>query len=145
MWPAIWMLGVNKTNVGWPESGEIDIMEHVGFNNDSIFGTVHTKAYNHMKNTQQGKSIFIDKPNNTYHTFAIEWSKDKIDFLLDNNVYNTFKNEHKTTAEWPFDQKFYLILNVAVGGMLGGRHGIDDAIFPQQMVVDYVRIFTKKK
>ncbi|PQJ80536.1 glycerophosphodiester phosphodiesterase family protein [Polaribacter porphyrae] len=144
MWPAIWMLGDNKTKVGWPEAGEIDIMEHVGFNNDSIFGTVHTKAFNHMKNTQKGKSIFINNPNNKFNTFAIEWTPEKIDFILNDIVYNTFANEHKTTAEWPFDQKFYLILNVAVGGMLGGRKGIDDSIFPQRMVVDYVRIYQKE-
>ena len=60
-------------------------------------------------------------------------------------IYNTFKNEHKTTAEWPFDQPFYLILNVAVGGMLGGQKGIDDSVFPQQMVVEYVRIYQKEK
>lgn len=144
MWPAIWMLGENRANVGWPEVGEIDIMEHVGFNPDSIFGTVHTKAYNHTIGTEKGKSIFIDKPYDSFHLFALEWTPEKMDFILDDVVYNTFKNEHKTTAEWPFDEKFYLILNVASGGMLGGQKGIDESVFPQQMVVDYVRIFQTK-
>ncbi len=144
MWPAIWMLGENRNEVGWPESGEIDIMEHVGFNKDSIFGTVHSKAYNHTKNTEKGKSIFIDKPYEKFHVFALEWTPEKIDFILNDEIYNTFKNENKTTAEWPFDQKFHLILNVAVGGMLGGQKGIDDSVFPQQMVVDYVRVFQEK-
>ncbi|WP_238988414.1 glycerophosphodiester phosphodiesterase family protein [Aureibaculum marinum] len=144
MWPAIWMLGENRKNVGWPESGEIDIMEHVGFNKDSIFGTVHTLAYNHTKNTQRGKSIFIDNPYDNFHVFALEWTPERMDFILDDQVYNTFENEKKTTAEWPFDQRFYLILNVAVGGMLGGQKGIDDSVFPQQMVVDYVRVFQQK-
>lgn len=143
LWPAIWMLGENRNEVGWPECGEIDIMEHVGFNKDSIFGTIHTKAYNHNKGTEKGKKIFIDKPYETFHVFALEWTPEKMDFLLDDVVYNQIKNEHKTTAEWPFDQKFYLILNVAVGGMLGGKEGINDNIFPQQMVVDYVRVFQK--
>ena len=145
MWPAIWMLGENKKDVGWPKCGEIDIMEYVGFNKDSIFGTIHSEAYNHTKGTQKGKKIFIDKPNDTFNTFALEWTPQKIDLILNNEIYNTFKNENKTTAEWPFDQKFYLILNVAVGGMLGGQQGIDDSIFPQQMVVDYVRVFQQKK
>ncbi|MGM5469559.1 family 16 glycosylhydrolase [Flavobacteriaceae bacterium LMO-SS05] len=145
MWPAIWMLGENRKEIGWPECGEIDIMEHVGYNNDSIHGTIHTKAYNHMIGTQKGKTIFIDKPNDTFHVFAIEWTPEKIDFILDGVVYNHIKNEHKTTAEWPFDQKFYLILNVAVGGMWGGQQGIDNAIFPQQMHIDYVRVFKKNK
>lgn len=145
LWPAIWMLGENKTEVGWPEAGEIDIMEHVGFNNDTIFGTVHTKAYNHNKKTEQGRSIFIDKPYDDFQVFALEWTPEKMDFILNDTIYNTFKNEHKTTAEWPFDQPFYLILNVAVGGMLGGQKGIDDSVFPQQMVVEYVRIYQKEK
>jgi glycerophosphoryl diester phosphodiesterase len=141
LWPAIWMLGENRKQVGWPESGEIDIMEHVGFSPDSIFGTIHTKAYNHNIGTERGKKIFIDKPYNSFHVFALEWTPEKLDFILDDVVYNHIQNEHKTTAEWPFDQNFHLILNVSVGGMLGGRKGVDDSIFPQQMVIDYVRVF----
>ena len=69
----------------------------------------------------------------------------KIDFMLDGVVYNHIENEHKTIAEWPFDQQFYLILNVAVGGMLGEKEGVDDSVFPQQMVIDYVRVFQKEE
>ncbi len=144
MWPAIWMLSEKRKEIGWPESGEIDIMEHVGYDNDTIHGTIHTKAYNHMIGTQKGKTIFIEKPNDTFHVFALEWTPEKMDFILDGVVYNHIENEHKTTAEWPFDQNFYLILNVAVGGMWGGKEGIDDSIFPQQLLVDYVRVFQKK-
>ena len=143
LWPAIWMLGENRKEVGWPESGEIDIMEHVGFNPDSIFGTIHTKAYNHMKGTHKGKKIHIENPYDSYHVFALEWTPEKMDFILDDTVYNQFKNEHKTTAEWPFDQKFHLILNVSVGGMLGGKKGIDNSVFPQHMSIDYVRAYQK--
>jgi beta-glucanase (GH16 family) len=144
MWPAIWMLSEDRKDIGWPESGEIDIMEHVGYDNDTIHGTIHTKAYNHLKGTQKGKTIFIDKPNDTFNVFALEWTPDKMDFLLNDVVYNRIINEHKTTDEWPFDKKFYLILNVAVGGMWGGQKGIDDSIFPQQMQVDYVRVYQQK-
>ncbi|QWX84631.1 family 16 glycosylhydrolase [Cellulophaga sp. HaHaR_3_176] len=144
LWPAIWMLGENRKEVGWPESGEIDIMEHVGFSPDSIFGTIHTKAYNHIKRTEKGKKAYIEKPYDNFHVFSIEWTPEKMDFLLDGVVYNHIKNEHKTTDEWPFDQKFHLILNVSVGGMLGGQKGIDNTVFPQQMMVDYVRVFQKK-
>jgi beta-glucanase (GH16 family) len=145
MWPAIWMLSESRKELGWPESGEIDIMEQVGYDNDTIHGTIHTKAYNHMKGTQKGKTIFVEDPNDTYHVYAVEWTPEKMDFLVDGVVYNHIENEHKTTAEWPFDQKFYLILNVAVGGMWGGQKGIDDTIFPQQMVVDYVRVYQQKE
>jgi beta-glucanase (GH16 family) len=144
LWPAIWMLGTNRAEVGWPRCGEIDIMEHVGFNKDSIFGTIHTGAYNHTKGTQKGKKIFIDDPYNKFHLFALEWTPEKMDFLLDGKVYNHIENEHKTTEEWPFDQDFFLKLNVAVGGGLGGRHGIDDSVFPQKMVIDYVRVYQMK-
>ena len=144
LWPAIWMLGNNHDEAGWPACGEIDIMEHVGYEPDSIFGTVHTAAYNHTKGTEKGKKVFIKNPYTAFHVFSIEWTPEKIDFLLDGKVYNRFENEHRGVDEWPFDQKFYLILNVAVGGTLGGRKGIDDSIFPRQMTVDYVRVYQKK-
>lgn len=144
LWPAIWMLGENWKEVGWPLCGEIDIMEHIGFEQDSIFGTIHSKAYNHMLKTQRGKKIFIEKPYDTFHVFGIEWTPSKIDFLLDGVVYNNVMNEYESKEKWPFDQPFHLKLNIAVGGMLGGMKGIDDTIFPQQMKVDYVRVYQKK-
>ncbi|GLR15392.1 family 16 glycosylhydrolase [Portibacter lacus] len=143
MWPAFWMLGKNCPEVGWPACGEIDIMEHVGYNPDSIFGTIHTKAYNHLKNTQKGKSIFIENPYDTFHDYSVIWTAESIDFLVNGKVYNHIENEHKTTDEWPFDQHFHLKVNVAVGGMWGGVKGIDENIFPNQMIIDYVRVFKK--
>ena len=143
-WPAIWMLGKNRKEVSWPECGEIDIMEHVGYNPDSIHGTVHTKAYNHIKGTQKGKAIFIENPYTEFNTYAIEWTPEKIDFLVNNVVYNHIENEHLSSAEWPFDQPFYLILNLAVGGNWGGKMGVDDTVFPATMEVDYIRVFEKK-
>jgi len=145
LWPAIWMLGVNQAEVGWPKCGEIDIMEHLGFEKDSIFGTIHTKSYNHMLGTQKGKKVFIDQPYNEYHIYSLEWTPEKIDILLDGVVYNHIENEHKTTDEWPFNQNFYLKLNIAVGGGLGGKKGIDDSVFPQQMIIDNVRVYKKNK
>lgn len=144
-WPAIWMLGKNRSEINWPDCGEIDIMEHVGYDRDSIHGTIHSKAYNHIKGTQKGKAIFIKNPYTESNIYAIEWTPEKIDFLVNNVVYNSFKNEHLSTAEWPFDQPFYLILNLAIGGNWGGKMGVDDAIFPATMEVDYVRIFEKNK
>ncbi|WP_089886821.1 glycoside hydrolase family 16 protein [Kriegella aquimaris] len=144
VWPAIWMLGKNCKDIGWPECGEIDIMEHVGFNKDSIFGTVHTKAFNHTIGTEVGKPVFIANPYVDFHTYAIEWTSENIDFIVDGKVYHNFQNTNKTTDEWPFDQPFHLKLNIAIGGSWGGQQGIDDYIFPQQMVVDYVRVYQKK-
>src|SRR6185369_1950024 len=98
LWPAIWMLGNNIDKVDWPDCGEIDIMEHVGYEKDSVIGTIHTKAYNHVIGTQKGKKIFISDPYNSFHLYSIEWSPERMDFLLDNKPYYGVQNEHKTTA-----------------------------------------------
>ena len=141
-WPAIWMLSTEWKNGGWPESGEIDIMEHVGFMPDSILGTVHTSAFNHSIHTQRGDSIMISDVERNFHNYSINWNEDKIDFFVDDLNYFTFKNEGKGTAEWPFDEYFHLIINLAVGGNWGGARGVDDTIWPQQLVVDYVRVYS---
>lgn len=143
-WPAIWMLGANIKEVGWPKCGEIDIMEHVGFDPNVIHGTVHTQTYNHMRGTQLGKKIRVDDVYNEYHVYSIEWTPERIDFLVDGVVYNTVFNQHKTTDEWPFDQTFHLKINNAIGGDWGGQKGIDDTSFPQKMYVDWVRVYQLK-
>ncbi|MEZ5307336.1 MAG: family 16 glycosylhydrolase [Pyrinomonadaceae bacterium] len=146
-WPALWMLGANRPEVGWPKCGEIDIMENVGYDPLTIHGTIHTGAYNHIKGTQRGKTIVVEDPASVYHVYSVEWTPEKIEFLVDGIVYNTFENEHKTTEEWPFDQKFNLKINNAIGGDWGGKHGIDDSSFPQKFYVDWVRVYqmTEKK
>ena len=141
LWPAGWMLGSEVGETGWPNCGEIDIMEHVGYKKDTVFGTVHTGAYNHVKGTQKGIEYLIKNPYSQFRTFAIEWTPEKIDFLLDREQFYHFSNEHKTNAEWPFDKPFFLLLNMAIGGNLGGQKGIDDSIFPATFEVDYVRVY----
>lgn len=143
IWPAIWMLGNNIETVGWPLCGEIDIMEFVGYQTDSIYATIHSEAYNHIKNTEKMKSTYFSNPH-SFNVFAIEWTKDKIDFFFNETLYNSVQNEYVSNREWPFDKSFYLILNVAVGGNWGGKFGVDSAIFPATMEVDYVRLFLKK-
>ncbi len=144
-WPAIWMLGSNIDTVGWPECGEIDIMEHVGYDPGVIHSTIHTKAYNWMKGTDKTADTLIADCMDAYHVYAINWTPEKIDFYIDSNRLFTFRNEHKTTAEWPFNSPHYLILNLAVGGDWGGQKGIDPAIFPTKMLVDYVRVYKMDK
>jgi beta-glucanase (GH16 family)/glycerophosphoryl diester phosphodiesterase len=143
-WPAIWMLGENIDEAGWPAGGEIDIMEHVGYEKDTVRGTVHTEAYNHVKGTQKGAAVFISDPYGSFHVFSIEWTPGKIDFFMDGKMYYRFENEHKTKKEWPFDQPFYLILNLAIGGNWGGKMGVDETIFPANFQIDYVRVFQKQ-
>lgn len=141
MWPAIWMLPTKWAYGGWPKSGEIDIMEHVGYWKDSVFGTVHTGAYNGMLGTQKGKAISRNDWYNAFHVYAIEWTENEISFFVDKNKYFVFKNEHTNTDAWPFDQTFHLLINIAVGGNWGGKFGVDDSVFPQRMEIDYVRIY----
>jgi beta-glucanase (GH16 family) len=140
-WPAIWLLGVNIFQVGWPDCGEIDIMENVGFDPDLIHGNIHTQAYNHVKRTNKGASVTVAQPYEVFHVYAIEWFEDRIDFFIDEAKYFTFRNEGTGWETWPYDQEFYLILNLAIGGSWGGMRGVDDGIFPQQYYIDYVRVY----
>lgn len=142
IWPAIWMLPAKNNCRGWPRSGEIDIMEHVGYNPDMIYGTVHTQSFNRMKGTQKGDSLKIKNVYDDFHVFAVEWRAEKIDFFIDGEKYHTFENTgSQNSDEWPFDQPFYMVLNVAVGGSWGGKFGIANDIFPNRMEIDYVRIY----
>lgn len=141
-WPAIWMLSTDWKYGGWPASGEIDIMEHVGFDPGRVHGTIHTEAYNHHKKTQKEGIITIPDCQDEFHVYAIDWRENKIDFFVDDKLYHSVaRSVEDTFKEWPFDQRFHLILNIAVGGFWGGMQGIDDAIWPQRMEVDYVRVY----
>ena len=144
-WPAIWTLGTNQRQVGWPACGEIDIMENVGFDPDLIHGNIHTKSYNHVQHTNKGSKITIAKPYQDFHVYAVEWRPDRIDFFVDKSKYFTFTNEGKGDAAWPYDKPQYLILNIAIGGAWGGQKGIDDSIFPQRMYIDYVRVYQEQR
>jgi beta-glucanase (GH16 family) len=140
-WPAVWMLGKNISEVHWPTSGEIDIMEHVGYMKDSIFGTIHSAAYNGMKGTQKTKGIFISNPYDQFHDYGIEWTPERIDFFMDGVLYNHITNEHLSVKEWPFDQPFFLLVNLAIGGNWGGKFGVDENIFPAIFELDYIRVY----
>lgn len=142
-WPAIWMLAEENRHGGWPNNGEIDIMEHVGYDPGTVHGTVHTAAFNHTKNTHKGAQVNVPDFNSEFHLYAIDWTSEKIDFYMDGERYFTFENTGGIYQEWPFDQPFYLILNIAVGGNWGGQKGIDPDIWPQRMEIDYVRVYDK--
>ncbi|HEY6915853.1 MAG TPA: glycoside hydrolase family 16 protein [Paludibacter sp.] len=140
-WPAIWMLSTDWAYGGWPESGELDIMENVGFMPDTLVFSAHTKAYNHIMHTQKTKRILYYGTSDAYHVYAMEWEKEQIRFYVDDYLTLTVNNEHKTFAEWPFDRPFHLILNLAIGGFWGGEKGIDNSIFPCRFDIDYVRVY----
>jgi len=143
-WPALWMLGANIREAGWPACGEIDIMENVGFDPLKIHANIHTKAYNHVLKTNKGNTIEVADPSQNFHVYAIEWFEDHIDFFVDQTKYFTFKNEGTGNDAWPYDKEHYLILNAAYGGSWGGQKGVDDSILPQKYLIDYVRVYKSK-
>lgn len=142
-WPAIWMLS-SVTPLKWPDDGEIDIMEHVGYDQGNIHASIHTKDYNHIINTQKTAITNIADCSEKFHVYALDWTTDTIKISIDNRVYFSFGNEHKGKGAWPFDTPFYLLLNIAVGGNWGGAKGMDDKTLPWKMEVDYVRVYQNK-
>lgn len=144
-WPAIWMLGENISEIGWPACGEIDIMENVGFDPDTIHANIHTKAYNHVMKTNKGNRIGIAKPNENFNIYAVNWYQDRMEFYLNDSLYFSFKNEATGNDVWPFDKPHYLLINLAIGGGWGGQKGIDENIFPQKYYIDYVKVYREKK
>ena len=143
-WPALWMLGANIDKVGWAKCGEIDVMEYVGFQPDTTHTNVHTE-YQHGS-TDFHKAISLKTAEEDFHTYGLTWTEDKMEFYLDDpsNVTNTYAPTNKTEDNWPFNQPFFMILNFAVGGDWGGAKGVDETIWPQSMIVDYVRVYQKK-
>jgi beta-glucanase (GH16 family) len=139
-WPAIWMLGDNINTVGWPTCGEIDIMEHVGKEQDMVLWSTHSKLNNWSLGTQKTNKATIQGVSDTFHVYKIEWSKDYIQFFVDDKLCYTSPNEGKGSDYYPFNAPQFLLLNLAIGGNLGGPT-INDAIFPCRMEVDYVRVY----
>lgn len=144
-WPAIWMLPTDWEYGGWPASGEIDIMEHVGYDMNNIHGTTHSQKYYFKIGTQISGTIKVPNVATEFHTYAIDWYKDSIEFYVDKKKYLTSYNDGSGWQGWPFDKRFHFILNIAVGGDWGGAQGIDDSIWPQRMLIDYVRVYKKSE
>ena len=140
-WPAVWMLPTLDRPLSWPADGEIDVMEHVGFRQGWVHGTLHTELFNGMNGKQKTDSVFVENADSTFHVYAIEWDEKGIDWYVDDKKYNSIRWEEYPEEEWPFDKPFHLILNVAVGGNWGGKYGVDDTIWPQEMAVEYVRVY----
>lgn len=140
-WSAIWMLPSDQEYGGWPQSGEIDIMEYVGRDPGTLFSTVHTGSFNHIKNTQVGDTIIVPDITTKFHTYVLEWEENEMRSYIDGSLYFTFKKVEGGSDAWPFDRPFHLLINLAIGGNLGGE--VDKTLFPQKMLVDYVRVYRK--
>jgi beta-glucanase (GH16 family) len=142
-WPAIWMLA-STTPLEWPDDGEIDIMEHVGYDQGKVHGSIHSKKYNHVIGTQKTAFTMVPDCSENFHVYSMEWDADSIKVMVDQKVYFRFGNEKTGKDAWPFDQPFHLLLNIAVGGNWGGQKGVDPNIWPQRMEIDYVRVYERK-
>ncbi len=140
-WPAIWMLPTDYAYGGWPKSGEMDIMEHVGYDQNKVHFTMHTEAYYFKINTQKTSNKLIETASSEFHIYRLDWTPYKIQVYVDDQQVFEFINEGKGYQVWPFDKRFHLLLNVAVGGDWGGAQGVDPNIFPAAMQVDYVRVY----
>jgi beta-glucanase (GH16 family) len=155
-WPAFWMMpksinyagySTSPINNGWPNSGEIDIMEYVGNNPTTLLGTIHTGKYNHTTGTQIGFSRVVAAMSTTFNTYSITWNETSISWYVNDLKYGTTtfnagaNTDVETYMAWPFDQEFYMILNLAIGGGLGGT--VDPAFVSDTFEIDYVRVFQK--
>jgi len=138
IWPALWMLGAKFNAVGWPRCGEIDIMELVGNQPDRVHGTVHfgTSVSTRQQNGGSTRLPDVSKFSGEYHVFSLVWKEDKIEWLVDDTVFHEFSK----SFPYPFNDSFFFIFNVAVGGNWPGSPD-DTTLFPQRMIVDYVRVF----
>ncbi|PTX42885.1 glycosyl hydrolase family 16 [Christiangramia gaetbulicola] len=143
VWPAIWMLGANFDEVDYPNAGEIDIMEHVGIEPEEIHGTVHFPGEDTLQIISDGGIKILENASEQFHIYSVDWTYDKIEFLIDNKVYHTFRIEEAGLENNPFRKPFYLILNLALGGKWAGK--IDPDILPQKFLVDYVRVYQRKE
>lgn len=139
LWPAFWLLGSNIDEVSWPQCGEIDIMEYRGQDPSTLIGTVHGPGYS----GGQAVSKEYDLPNGRFdtgfHIFGIEWGPDYINFYVDDVLYNQITPDD-VEGEWVYNQPFYIIMNVAVGGWFPGPPNAN-TVFPQTMLVDYVKVY----
>ncbi len=147
-WPALWLLGSNFNDVGWPACGEIDVMEHVGRNPGMVLSTIHTPSS--YGNTIDTKSIPLPDFDKAFHVYEANWTSEKIEFSIDGNQFYTYNPGEKNNATWPFNNPFFIIINVAMGGNFGSdarletngiRNGIDPALKSLRMEVDYVRVY----
>lgn len=139
IWPAFWLLGADIDAVGWPQCGEIDIMEYRGQETNLIHGSIHGPGYSGGAAVTKSFGFADNRFDTDFHVFAVEWTAEYIDFFVDETLYQRIEPED-ASGEWVYDHPFFIILNVAVGGNYVG-FPTDQTPFPQTMLVDYVRVY----
>jgi beta-glucanase (GH16 family) len=140
-WPAFWMMPVNFRS--WPADGEIDIMEEVGYHPNYVSSSLHANAHVHTQGTQVTHEMLCEGAEDDFHTYAILWTADNITTYVDGQVQLSYDNTGKGRDDWPYDDPFFVIFNLAWGGDWGGSQGVDESALPTTMEVDYVRVFQK--
>lgn len=141
-WPAIWMMPQAKLYGDWPRSGEIDIMEHVGYEPENIHFAAHSERYNHMRGIQKNRVCPAPDCTDGFHIYGLRHTPDRLTWYYDGEEkFSLDKEKDADWTSWPFDDDFYLILNLAVGGGWGGLQGVDMDGMPARYQIDYVRIF----
>jgi beta-glucanase (GH16 family) len=138
LWPAFWMLGANLPTVSWPKAGEIDILENFGRTPSTVYGSLHGPGYSGPNAITRRYDLVGNRFDADFHIFAVEWTKDRINWFVDSTLYQSIKPTY-APGDWVFDHPFYLVLNLAVGG--GPPGPPNGTVFPQQMVVDWVRVY----
>jgi len=141
LWPAFWLLGNNIDEVSWPQCGEIDIMEYRGQNPTVLLGSVHGPGYSAGESVGKEYNLENDRFDTGFHIFGIEWGPEYINYYVDDVLYNQITPDD-VTGEWVFDHPFFIIMNLAVGGNFVGSPNAD-TVFPQTMLVDYVRVYSE--
>jgi beta-glucanase (GH16 family) len=145
---ALWMLA-SQTTYGttfWPDQGEIDIMEHVGFNPGIIHASIQTNIFNYTIATQKTAKTTLPTFDKEFHIYRMDWTPDEIKAFLDDNEFFSFKRrQFAPWQEWPFHHPQHILVNIAIGGNWGGLNGIDDTIFPIRMELDYIRYYPLKQ
>ena len=141
-WPAFWMMPVNFKS--WPADGEIDIMEEVGYHPDYVSSSLHANAHVHSNNTQVTHEMYCKGAEGEFHTYAIEWTAQNITTFVDGKEQLSYNNRGLGRDDWPYNDPFYVIFNLAWGGDWGGQQGVDENALPVTMEVDYVRVFQKR-
>ena len=140
-WSAIWMLPTENKYGGWPKSGEIDIMENVGYASDSIVGSSHTESYNHMIGTHKNGELYVPDATTEYHIYKNVWTEEYFALFVDDTELFRYVKESEESNVWPYDEPFYFLINLAYGGNWGGKMGIAPAELPADLIVDYVRVY----
>ena len=141
-WPAFWMMPVNFRS--WPADGEIDIMEEVGYHPNYVSSSLHANAHVHSNGTQVTHEMYCKGAEGEFHTYAIEWTAQNITTYVDGKQQLSYDNRGLGRDDWPYNDPFYVIFNLAWGGDWGGSQGVDETALPVTMEVDYIRVFQKK-